>query len=101
MKQIPTAEEFLNNHPQISHYYDDKTDKMVCFSEQVEQAMIEFAKLHIEAALKEVNEKAYVEFVDLVSGEIFDYPDVLVEEGVEININKNSILNSYPLENVK
>jgi hypothetical protein len=37
-----TAEEFLQNHLQISHFYDDKTNQMVCYSDEVQQAMIEF-----------------------------------------------------------
>ena len=45
MKQ--TAEEFLQNHLRISYFYDDKTNQMVCYGDEVQQAMIEFAKLHI------------------------------------------------------
>jgi len=52
MSKIPTAEEFLQNHLEISHFYDDKTNQMVCFSADVEKAMIEFAKLHVKAALE-------------------------------------------------
>ena len=49
--------------------------------------MIEFAKLHVEAALKEASEKAY--FRDS-NGFI-----CTTEE------NKKSILNAYPLKNIK
>jgi len=42
-----TAEEFLQYHLEISYFYDDKTEKVVCYSDEVEQAMIEFAKFHL------------------------------------------------------
>jgi hypothetical protein len=32
---VPTAEDFLQDHHQISHFYDDKTNNMVCFSDDV------------------------------------------------------------------
>ena len=51
----------------------------------IKNAMIEFAKLHVEAALKEASEKAEIE--DL------SYDDRIV--------NVKSILNAYSLENIK
>ena len=42
-----TAEEFLQFHLEISYFYDDKTEKVVCYSDEVEQAMVEFAKFHL------------------------------------------------------
>lgn len=54
----------------------------------IEEFMIEFAKLHVEAALKEASEKAELEGDE---GSIFDY----------ISVDKDSILNAYPLENIK
>jgi len=51
---IPTSEEFLQNHLQISHFYDDKTNQMVCYSDEVQQVMVEFAKLHCEKQLKQL-----------------------------------------------
>jgi hypothetical protein len=52
MSKLPTADDFLQDHPQISHYYDDITDEMVCFSKDVQKAMIEFAKLQSVAFAK-------------------------------------------------
>jgi len=49
-------------------------------------AMIEFAKLHVEAALKAASKEAYTK-------------DVPFSDDVEVD--SNSILNSYPLENIK
>lgn len=53
----------------------------------IKKAMVEFAKLHVEAALKAVSENA----------EIVCDP---YELGIQW-VNTNSILNSYPLENIK
>jgi hypothetical protein len=47
--------------------------------------MIEFAKMHVEAALKAASEKAEI-VQHCTPG--YDY------------INENSILNSYPLDNI-
>ena len=69
---IPTAEEFL------------ETDKD--WNRTTAQMMIEFAKLHVEAALEEANRKVIVTYY--------------YDEG-GIRVNKDSILNSYPLENIK
>ena len=79
---IPTAEDFLQDHLEISHFYDDKTQNMVCFSDDVQKAMIEFAKMHVEAALKAASE---LEETDGTEGYKI-YPD--------------SILTAYPLENI-
>lgn len=77
MEKVQSAEDFLQDHLQISHFYDDKTENMVCYSADVQKAMIEFAKLHVEAALKEAE----------YCTEEYDF-------SVEIK-------NSYPLENIK
>ena len=73
MSKIPTAEEFL------------ETDKD--WNRTTAQMMIEFAKLHVEAALKEA-EKETVKHISKTILELNMY-------------NKNSILKSYPLENIK
>ena len=68
MSKMPTAREFYDNHP---------SDDCVIM-------MIEFAKLHVQAALKEAAEKAVTE-----------------EVWGDYYVDKNSILNSYPLTNIK
>ena len=67
----------------------------------INNAMIEFAKYHVEKALKEASEKAFVEYIDLNTDEIFDYTDVITDDNVGANVNKESILNAYSLENIK
>ena len=69
---IPTAHELL---------FSDDTDKL-----KIQDIMIEFAKLHVQEALKQASEKAITE-----QGEYY----------YEFEINKDSIINAYPLENIK
>ena len=59
-------------------------------------AMIEFAKLHVEAALKEASEKAVTDYE--YAGETGEFDDISV---YDYFVDKKSILNAYPLENVK
>ena len=66
----------------------------------VTDMLIEFAKMHVQEALKQASKKAFVEYIDLNTDEIFDYTDVMTDDDVGANVNKDSILNSYPLENI-
>jgi hypothetical protein len=71
---VPTAEEILNKHLVPAN------------------AMIEFAKLHVKEALKEASE----------NGEIVDISPY--KDGGDLSyfgVDEQSILNSYPLENIK
>lgn len=52
MSKIPTAEEFLKS----SETYDKEYSTISLYD--AEQRLIEFAKLHVEAALKASSEKA-------------------------------------------
>ena len=72
---IPTAEEFYK-----------QTTGCVMNHRDVKTAMIEFAKLHVEAAL----EAALEDSPHGSSTDIPSYEDM-----------KDAILNAYPLENVK
>jgi len=85
MKQIPEAEEII-----LKHCNTKTNDYGTFFSSisdiQCRDAMIEFAKLHVEAALKEASEKAIV------------YAD---EGGYSEFVDEQSILNAYPLDNIK
>lgn len=68
-----TAKEFLETLPKDSNWK---------LSNIVENAMIEFAKYHVEQALKYASEEA-----------------VTINYGQ--NVSKDSILDAYPLENIK
>lgn len=87
MNKIPTAEEYLKNFidfklVQLKEY----TPKML--TNDIKIAMIEFTKLHVEAALEEASEKA----VPVTNG---------AGEWAYLYVDKDSILQSYPLRNIK
>lgn len=82
MNDIQSAEEFLTMHPSISHYYDPRTEQMVCYSSEVQKAMIEFAKLHATEALLAAKTRVIEEFDS--DGEI-----------------ASVIRSSYPLNNIR
>lgn len=87
MSKIPTAKKFLK---QFELGNTGKID-----IEDAEEAIIEFAKLHVEVALKEASEK-----VEMIANENQDFR-LQNCNCVDYLIDKNSILNVYPLENVK
>ena len=76
--KVPTAEEILDKN--AMSVYDDVTGSYIL------KAMIEFAKLHVQAALEAALENApYGSSTDTVS-----YKDM-----------KDAILNSYNYDNIK
>jgi len=92
MEKIPTAEEFFSKDNGLYTAYNVK-DRIgnfqpVCSYEKA----IEFAKLHVEAALKAAIEKAKTK-EDIAIFAEGSYRTQVVD--------KNSILNCYPLENIK
>jgi len=90
--QIPTAEEFYINlgfmpkHHQLG--YDIKT------------AMVEFAKLHVEAALKEAGESRCINMFGQTWFAQSLEPGTKVLERVNITVDKDAILNAYPLDSI-
>jgi hypothetical protein len=76
MEKIPTAREFYDKH--------DSDDCVVM--------MIDFAKMHVEAALKAASEKAKI---------TYEYSGNTGSEYCDEFVDKDSILNSYPSENIK
>ena len=80
MSKIPTAEEFYK-----------QTTGCLMNHRDIKIAMIEFAKLHVEAALKEAGENAF----------ITNHKPTLEDDRVYKKIDKDSILNAYPLDNIK
>jgi hypothetical protein len=89
MEKIPTAKKLINSKERSdevflsngNYYYSEYIDL-----KKVRKLMIEFAKLHVEAALKEASVKASV------------YAD---EGGYSEFVDEDSILNSYPLDKIK
>lgn len=76
---MQTAEEILNRD-------------YVSTKENAIQAMIEFAKLHVEAALEAASKKA------TIKDEVAHFQEGSYMVSV---VNKDSIVNAYPLTNIK
>ena len=97
--KIPTAKEYWDNSE------ENFQDMSLGRNEFPTRVMIEFAKLHVEAALKEASEKAMLkivnteEFKDIEEGE--DLVDSYECGSDVILISVNSILNAYPESNIK
>ncbi len=75
---IPTAQDFLRGNDENSPWTGD-----------MEDAMIEFAKLHVKAALEQAADNAIAKEnpADYGTGEIW--------------VDRKSIINSYPLDNIR
>lgn len=88
MSNIPTAKEFLDSYK--------KTIGVRLISdmspEQISNYAIEFAKLHVQAALKAASKQAKTKEDVAIFAEGSYRTQV---------VDKESILNSYPLENIK
>lgn len=77
---IPTADVWLDA-------FGSDADEMY-YKSSVQEAMIEFAKLHVEAALKASAEKAELEYDSF-------------HKDADPWINRDSILSAYPLDQIK
>jgi len=85
-KEIPTAEEFLKHRTVFKANGED--DKL--FDRVSKTDLIEFAKLHVKATLEAVAEKAVA-----IEGWNTGF------SGSAASVDKESILNAYPEENIK
>ena len=89
MSKIPTAEEILIKESILLKTIEESgnfplnltRDTHIGTAKNIKKAMIEFAKLHVEAALKEAKWRC---------------DDVTNSEGLGVYVE-----NSYPLENIK
>lgn len=106
MSKIPTAEEILIKERILLKTIEESgnfplnltRDTHIGTAKNIKNAMIAFAKLHVEAALKEAAKKA-----EIHSDSGSNYHREF-EEGIRnriIWIPENSILNAYFLENIK
>lgn len=80
-KEIPTAKEYCIDKLNIS---DEKEH------EEASKVLIEFAKLHVKEALKQASEKAEL-----------DWFNGGCRECGSNEINRQSIINAYDLNNIK
>ena len=77
---MKTAEEFLKNFNEE----ENNIDKLY-YDSYVKKAMIQFAKMHVQEALKQASENA----------------ESYVVGGLTSEVDKDSILNAYPLDLIK
>jgi hypothetical protein len=87
---VPTAEEFWKETSPNEEFGMLAALKKHHLDKHVFEVMRRYAKLHVEAALKQAVIEASVE----------DY-SVLGEDSLFYRVKENSILNSYPLTNIK
>lgn len=93
---IPTASELFEEYS-WSSYLEDGGYATCIGIEDFEKALIDFAKLHVQAALKAASENVEVDY-NLLE----DYnKTLLVDENIEVYAITSSILDSYSLENIK
>ena len=81
MSKIPTAEEFLHQSKSLHDMWDNTRGKGEWDEEAIANSHIEFAKLHVEAALEEAKN--------------------LLKDGYVTPQDEQDILNAYPLTNIK
>ena len=83
---IPTAEEFIISTKLVVKF--DNTQGCI-LEEELPSLFIEFAKLHVQAALKAADDNADVTVIDVdMTGNIW-------------GVDSDTILNAYSLENIK
>jgi hypothetical protein len=83
---IPTAKEFIISTELVVKF--DNTQGCI-LEEELPSLFIEFAKLHVQAALKAADDNADVTVIDVdMTGTIW-------------GVDSETILNAYPLENIK
>lgn len=83
---IPTAKEFIISTELVVKF--DNTQGCI-LEEELPSLFIEFAKLHVQAALKAADDNADVTVIDVdMTGTIW-------------GVDSDTILNAYPLENIK
>ena len=80
MSKIPTAEEFILDNYEVNYA-----------NPEILKVMIEFAKLHVEACKEEYLQKGFGRYMN----HAFD------KNPTRVPIDEESILNAYPLENIK
>ena len=91
--RLPTAEEWLRNHKELSIYHVEEYDEggyLGVNEEALYKIMVEFAKLHVQEALKVASENAEP-----------DYWKGDCQLCGSNTIDKDSILTAYPLDKIK
>ena len=85
-EEVLSAEEFLKD---LQYEYEETQEYKMYFAIDIPNMMSNFAKLHVNAALKAASENAITRKSNCHCG--FGYP----------KIDRDSILKSYPLDKIK
>ena len=108
MNAIPTAEEWLLNHKELSMYDVQEHDEggyLGVNEKALYKIMTEFAKAHVKAALEAAAENAMIdaepESGRIVTRKEFDFDDRGMVCPYNLSINKQTILNAYPDDNIR
>ena len=83
---IPTCAEFTKD---LQYEIDEQGDKLY-YALVVEKKMIEFAKLHLQEAIYTISDKAKTHV-----------PPISSLNSYLVSVDKKSILDAYPVSNVK
>ena len=92
---MKTSEEFFKEYSDNTSLAEGHYDYLV-EKNSFKEAMIEFAKMHVQEALKQASEKADADFTYLGD----DLKEIGAEY-IEVYTIKDSILNAYPLDLIK
>ena len=96
MSTIPTAEEFVKEFRKTNPIANAES-----IEHWISQHCIEFAKLHLEPALKAASESRCINMYNKTWFAQSLEPGTKILDRVNITVDKDSILNSYPLDNIK
>ena len=93
MSKIPTTDELFNTYAQMCVFEEGPNEKLIDKAD-FKQCLLEFAKKHVQAALNAASEKASVTPID--------HEEIAEGSFRPIwGVDDDSILTSYPLENIK
>lgn len=98
--KIPTTEDFFEKNYIVTT--DDERSFKCIDEESFKESMLEFAKLHVQEALKAASENVDADFEPMgwLAELHFDNPFIAGKD-YEIGISRKSILDVYPLDKIK
>jgi hypothetical protein len=96
MEKIPTAKEYIEKN--LIDYWEGGKSQYT--QKDVEQAMIEFAKMHVKLSKNEINSNILHKELS-VDWDIFDESGMLLLDDDGIKDFKKTVSSSYQLKNIK
>lgn len=93
MDKILTIEELFKQYSNLYHFEEGDAEYLVD-KEDFKEAVLQFAKTHVQLALESAYNNAYI--IEVKKVQEYDYAD-----SSNYGVSKESILNCYPLENIE